>query len=147
MSTASIPYIATRCPLSPDGMFAYARTICGVSIGTECLPPDVERDFVDFIRKVTHWLNYLAGKPAFAQEAAEEYHQHDRGAVDVKAPRDRGAPAVTLDAAIYSTRELGFTAAMARKCNRDRIREMLPAQRKELTERLQRLINNGAIKP
>jgi hypothetical protein len=65
-------------PLSSNGLLAYSRIICGVRVGSECLPPDVEREYIDLFRRVMHRLNYLAGKPAYAQEAAEEHHR-DRG--------------------------------------------------------------------
>ncbi len=71
-----------RCPaaspLSHDGSLAYARVICGVRVGPECLPPEIERECIEAFRKLAARFDYLAGNPAFAYEAAVEYHR-DRG--------------------------------------------------------------------
>lgn len=74
MSAASTPHIAGS-PLSTDGLFAYARTICGVSVGSECLPPDIEREACELFRRLASRLEAKTRKPAYAAEIAAEYHQ------------------------------------------------------------------------
>lgn len=130
-----------------DTSLAFARAICGVSCGSELLPPDVERDFVEAIRKLTNRMNYLACKSAFAQEVAEAYHHDPGGNVTMKLRYRRGAPAVVLDAVIYSCREHGVSNALDLPGNIHRVRSMSSEQRRELNSRIQKLIDQGDIRP
>jgi hypothetical protein len=78
MTRAPLKHLKQPTPLSDDGLLAYARLISGVRVGPECLPPDIEREAVEAFRKIAARLDYLCGRPAFAREAAEEYHR-ERG--------------------------------------------------------------------
>jgi hypothetical protein len=69
----------TWVPLSDAALLAFARVICGVRVGPECLPPDVERDCLDAFNRLSSRLEAMIRRPAFFREISQEYHRHRRG--------------------------------------------------------------------
>ena len=74
MSTASA-FALQPASLSDEGLLAYARTVSGVRVGSECLRPDVEADASYLFRRLAARLEAMTRKPACSREIAEEYRK------------------------------------------------------------------------